>query len=174
MYLDSFSSWSLGLSFVANRQCFLLATTFELLFTYLISTGNKKQFQMMLYSHMICVESVLRQGECPVTPSLLYCVQVFIITLEEFTTSTIKLIQWSLPLGHLDSRDSSIQGMQKLLVLDRCSVNVCICFKNTSVEGTPLFRGKVHFFWIPKPKFKLHSGDIQHPKSDWQQKGITW
>ena len=29
----------------------------------------------------------------------------------------------------------------------------------TSVEETPLFRGKGHFFWVPKPGFKLHLGD---------------
>ena len=23
----------------------------------------------------------------------------------------------------------------------------------TSIEGTPLFRGKRHFFWVPKPRF---------------------
>ena len=123
-------------------------------------------------SHDLWNESVLRQGEWLLW-LVLYCVQVFIIILEEFTTSAIKLIHWNLPLGHLDSRDSSIQGMQKL-VLDRCSVNLCMYLLNTSIEGTPLFRGKVHFFWIPKPKFKLHSGDIQHPKINWQQKGITW
>ena len=30
----------------------------------------------------------------------------------------------------------------------------------TSIEGTPLFRGKGHFFWVSKPVFNLHSGDI--------------
>ena len=29
----------------------------------------------------------------------------------------------------------------------------------TSIEGTPLFRGWGHFFWVPKPEFYLHSGD---------------
>ena len=29
----------------------------------------------------------------------------------------------------------------------------------TSFEGTPLFRGKGHFFGVPKPVFNLHSGD---------------
>ena len=27
-------------------------------------------------------------------------------------------------------------------------------------EGIPLFRGKGHFFWAPKPQFNLHSGDV--------------
>ena len=30
----------------------------------------------------------------------------------------------------------------------------------TSIAGTPLFRGKGHFFWFSKPVFNLHSGDI--------------
>ena len=29
----------------------------------------------------------------------------------------------------------------------------------TSIEGTPLFRGKEDFFWVPKPGFNLHSAD---------------
>ena len=28
-----------------------------------------------------------------------------------------------------------------------------------SIEGTPLFRGNGHFFWIPKPGLNLHFGD---------------
>ena len=30
----------------------------------------------------------------------------------------------------------------------------------TSIEGTSLFRGKEHFFWVPKPGFNLHSRGI--------------
>ena len=30
----------------------------------------------------------------------------------------------------------------------------------TSFEGTSLFWGKEHFFWIPKPGFNLYSRDI--------------
>ena len=37
--------------------------------------------------------------------------------------------------------------------------NVHIFVSVTSIEGTPLFRGKRHFFWVPKPKFNLHSGN---------------
>ena len=29
----------------------------------------------------------------------------------------------------------------------------------TSIEGTPLFRGKGQFFGVPKAKFNLHLGD---------------
>ena len=27
------------------------------------------------------------------------------------------------------------------------------------LRGTPLFRGKGHFLWVPNPSFTLHSGD---------------
>ena len=148
MYLDSFSSWSLGLSFVTNRQCFLLTTTFELLFTYFISTGNKKQclprgYKIQQSFKWCCTVTwfgmKVFSDKVSVLWLVVYCVQVFIIILEEFTTSTIKLIQWSLPLGHLDSRDSSTQGMQKL-VLDRCLINPCISsvkylyWRDTSIQ----------------------------------------
>ena len=38
----------------------------------------------------------------------------------------------------------------------------------TSIEGTSLFKGKEHLFWVPKPGFKLHSSDTlnQHPKAN--------
>ena len=55
------------------------------------------------------------------------------------------------PLRHFYSRDTFIQGTQTLVPVKRPH-NLCI-----SVEGTPVFRG--HFFWVPKPKFNLHSGD---------------
>ena len=38
--------------------------------------------------------------------------------------------------------------------------NIHIIFLSvTSVEGTPLFRGKGHFFLVLNPRFYLHSGD---------------
>ena len=38
--------------------------------------------------------------------------------------------------------------------------NVHIIFVSIiSVGWTPLFRGKGHFLWVPKPGFNLHSGD---------------
>ena len=43
--------------------------------------------------------------------------------------------------------------------LGECQKNVHITYLFvTSIEGTPLFRGKEHFFWVPKPGFYLHSG----------------
>ena len=49
-------------------------------------------------------------------------------------------------LGHLYSRDTTFQGTQNLV-----SKNVHIIFVFvTSIEGTPLFTGKGHFFWVPK------------------------
>ena len=58
------------------------------------------------------------------------------------------------PLGHLYSRHTS-RG-QKIWPLK----NVHIIFESIiSVGWTPLFRGKGHFLWVPKPGFNLHSGD---------------
>ena len=55
------------------------------------------------------------------------------------------------PLGHLySSRDTTIKGTQDL-VPAKSSYNLCICYI-TSFERTPLFRGKGHFFWAPKPQ----------------------
>ena len=34
------------------------------------------------------------------------------------------------------------------------------CLFVTSIEGTSLFRGKEHFFWVPKPGFNLHLEDV--------------
>ena len=57
------------------------------------------------------------------------------------------------PLGHLCSRDTSSKfGPKK-------NVHIIFVFV-TSVLGTPLLRGKGHCFWVPKPRFNLHSGDI--------------
>ena len=57
------------------------------------------------------------------------------------------------PLRHLCLRDTAIQVSQNL-VSEKCSHNLC-----TSTEGKRLFGGKGHFSWVPKPGFKLHSGD---------------
>ena len=35
--------------------------------------------------------------------------------------------------------------------------NIYIVFESvTSIEGTLLFRGTEHFFWVPKPGFNFH------------------
>ena len=57
------------------------------------------------------------------------------------------------PLGHLYLIDTSIQETQNL-VPENAHL---ICVFDTSLEGTPLFREKEHFFWVPKPTFNLHS-----------------
>ena len=58
------------------------------------------------------------------------------------------------PLGHLYSRVDSLQGTKNL-----APENFPIIFAFvTSIEGTPLFRGWGHFFWVPGPGFDLHQG----------------
>ena len=49
------------------------------------------------------------------------------------------------PLGHFYPRDTK-------------NVHIIFVFV-TSFEGTPLFRGKGHFFKVPTPRSNLHSGD---------------
>ena len=67
------------------------------------------------------------------------------------------------PLGSLYSWDTSIQGTQNLVP----EKNFHIIFECvTAIEGTPLFRGKERIFWVPKPRFNLHSGDTKHSKHD--------
>ena len=67
---------------------------------------------------------------------------------------TVEPLLW---LGHLYSRDTSIKGTQHL-VPEKCPQNLCICMI-ASIEGTPLFRAKGHFFRIQKLWFNLHSED---------------
>ena len=61
------------------------------------------------------------------------------------------------PLGHLYSRETSIQEA-KTLVPENCW-HILIFVFVTSTEGTPLFSGKGRFLWVPKPRFNLHSRD---------------
>ena len=64
------------------------------------------------------------------------------------------LLQWNPSFGtplfqeHLHSEDTTWNLVPE---------NVHIIFVSiTSVEGTPLFRGKGHFFWVPRPRLNLH------------------
>ena len=57
-------------------------------------------------------------------------------------------------------------------IWSRKNVHLIVVFV-TSIEGTPLFRGKGHLFWVLKPGFNLHSGDtlalekVTDPKKRW-------
>ena len=42
----------------------------------------------------------------------------------------------------------------------------------TFIVETPLFRGKGHLFWVPKPRFNLHSADTFTLKRHWPQSGL--
>ena len=81
---------------------------------------------------------------------------VTIFVLKKTFIRTAHYLQWNLsfgtPLfkGHLHSADTKFG----------CEKNVYIIFVSvTSIEGTPLSRGKDHFSWVPKPRFNLHSGN---------------
>ena len=60
------------------------------------------------------------------------------------------------PLGHL----CAFRGHK---IWQRTNIHI-IFLSITSVEGTPLFRGKGHFFWVPNPRFNLHSADTLAPR----------
>ena len=75
------------------------------------------------------------------------------------------------PLGSLYSWDTSIQGTQNL-VPEKSFHIIFECV--TAIEGTPLFRGKEHIFWVPKPGFDPHSGDTKHSKHDLSQRGLIY
>ena len=73
------------------------------------------------------------------------------LVLKKMFTQSLYLLP--LFLGHLCSRDTSSKfGPEK-------NVHTIFVFV-TSVLGTPLFRGRGHCFWVPKPRFNLHSRDI--------------
>ena len=48
-----------------------------------------------------------------------------------------------------------VQGTQNLVPKKVHIIFVFVSF----IEGTPLLRGKGHFFWVLKPRFNLHSED---------------
>ena len=62
------------------------------------------------------------------------------------------------PLVHLYSKDNSIEN------LSQKTVHV-IFVSVTSIEGSPPSREKGHFFWVPKNRFNLHSGNTLAPKT---------
>ena len=54
--------------------------------------------------------------------------------------------------------------------------NVHIIFVSvTSIERTHLFREEANFFWVPKPRFNLHSEDslALKPQNRWYGQGFT-
>ena len=84
--------------------------------------------------------------------------KVFVILIHDNYFFQLKL-QWNLSFGTPLFRGHIIWS----------STNVHLIFAFiTSIEGTPLFRGKGHFFRVPIPEFNLHSGDTLT-----LQKGLT-
>ena len=60
------------------------------------------------------------------------------------------------PLGSLYSWDTSIQGTQNLVEKNFHIIFECV----SAIEGTPLFRGKGHNFWVPKPVLTSIQGTL--------------
>ena len=64
--------------------------------------------------------------------------------------------------------DTSVQGTSPFRgdkIWSRKNVHIIFEFVN-SVVGTPPFRGKGHFFWVPKPGLNLHTKDSLALKRD--------
>ena len=71
----------------------------------------------------------------------------------EIALKSLFLYSGTSPLGHLCSRDtSSILGHK---IWSRKNVHLLFVFVS-SIEWTPLFRGKGHFLWVLKPRFNIH------------------
>ena len=59
-------------------------------------------------------------------------------------------MQWNLSFGTPLLRGHKLWSRKNAHIIFLCV---------TSIERTPLFREKKHFFWVQKPKFNLHSED---------------
>ena len=78
------------------------------------------------------------------------------LDIKHLHVSIIYCCSGTFPLGHLYSRDTSIQGTQGLVLEKHPYYNCFICYlywEDTSIQG------KRDTFWAPKPGFKVHSGD---------------
>ena len=121
--------------------------------TFVINTKPNKYHD----SYLSCTHSELRKSN---TYELLKIVQnLFLRHKTQIETLwAINLIywRWSLSLGQVYARDTSIHGTPNS-VPEKCSHNLCIYYP--SIERTRLFRGKGQFFWARKPGFNLDSGD---------------
>ena len=72
------------------------------------------------------------------------------------------------PLGSPYSWDTSIQGTQNLVP----EKNFHIIFECvTAIEGTPLFRGKGHIFWVPKPGLTSIQGTLSTQNMTYHKEG---
>ena len=78
------------------------------------------------------------------------------LDIKHLHVSIIYCCSGTFPLGHLYSRDTSIQGTQGLVLEKHPYYNCFIYYlywEDTSIQG------KRDTFWAPKPGFNLHSGD---------------
>ena len=75
--------------------------------------------------------------------------------------------------ARMDRKETFFSSASRLLILDRENSSIPqpitmepLLWDTSSTQGTkfcpgktPLFRGKGHFVWVPKPGFNLYSGD---------------
>ena len=81
------------------------------------------------------------------------------LSVASFSTSTLSLssCQCRAPIVRFN-RYSGTSPLGHFYWRDTKNVHIIFVFV-TSFEGTPLFRGKGHFFKVATPRFNLHSGD---------------
>ena len=85
------------------------------------------------------------------SPTVLFRTTLIIIDHNDSISPTVEPLLW----------DTSIQGSPPFRghkIWSRKNVHMIFVSIPSSV-GTPLFRGKAHIFWVPKPGVNLHSED---------------
>ena len=90
-----------------------------------------------LHDHLARSKNILKLADFPTRHFQTTATRNYLTTVEPFLWDTF--IQRSPPFKGHELRS-------------RKSVHMIFVFV-TSIEGTPLFRGKGHFFWVPKPRF---------------------
>ena len=69
-------------------------------------------------------------------------------------TPNRSIFTWLFTISECTEKISMKEDLINILAKLRSRKNVDMIFVFvTSIEGTPLFRGKGHFFWVPKPRF---------------------
>ena len=69
----------------------------------------------------------------------------------------LNIYSGTFPLGQLYSGDINLFRKNVHIIF------ICCLF----IKKTPLFRGKEHSFWVPKPTFNLHLRELLAPGALW-------
>ena len=96
-----------------------------------------------LHDHLARSKNILKLADFPT--------RYFQTTAARYCLTTVEPLLWNTFI----QRSPLFKGRK---LRSRKNVHMIFVFV-TSIEGTPLFRGKGHLFWVPKLGFNLHSGD---------------